>query len=111
MSKLVDHFVRTYKVTSYLLNGNMPIIIPFTVPAFQASTPAHNVTVDLGVTMKDANYVVSIENQSINVAYTSYKWLDYTVYKKTASSIGISFYNEQSKAIGKTNWALIVFPS
>ena len=93
------------------LNGNMPIIIPFTVPAFQASTPAHNVTVDLGVTMKDANYVVSIENQSINVAYTSYKWLDYTVYKKTASSIGISFYNEQSKAIGKTNWALIVFPS
>lgn len=89
----------------------MPIIIPFTVPAFQASTPAHNVTVDLGVTMKDANYVVSIENQSINVAYTSYKWIDYTVYKKTASSIGISFYNEQSKDIGKTNWALIVFPS
>lgn len=23
MSKLVDHFARTYKVTSYLLNGNM----------------------------------------------------------------------------------------
>lgn len=60
--------------------------------------------------MKDANYVVSIENQSINVAYTSYKWLDYTISKKTASSIDISFYNEQSKAIGKTNWALIVFP-
>ena len=92
------------------LNGNMPIIIPFTVPAFQASTPVHDVTVDLGVTMKDANYVVSVGNQSINVAYTSYKWLDYTISKKTASSIDISFYNEQSKAIGKTNWALIVFP-
>lgn len=95
----------------YLLNGNMPIIVPFTVPAFQASTPSHKIKVDLGVTMQNANYKLSIENQSVKVQYSSYKWLDYTIDTKTVSSVTIGFYNEQSKAIAKTDWALIIFPS
>lgn len=111
MSELDDHFARTYKVTSYLLNGNMPIIVPFTVPAFQASTPSHKIKVDLGATMQNANYKLSIENQSVKVQYSSYKWLDYTIDAKTVSSVTIGFYNEQSKAIAKTDWALIIFPS
>lgn len=93
------------------VNGNMPIIVPFTVPAFQASTPSHKIKVDLGVTMQNANYKLSIENQSVKVQYSSYKWLDYTIDTKTVSSVTIGFYNEQSKAIAKTDWALIIFPS
>lgn len=93
------------------LNGNMPIIVPFTVPAFQASTPSQIIKVDLGVTMQNANYKLSIENQSVKVNYSSYKWLDYTIDTKTVSSVTIGFYNEQSKAIAKTDWALIIFPS
>lgn len=93
------------------LNGNIPIIVPFTVPAFQASTPSHKIKVDLGVTMQNANYKLSIENQSVKVPYSSYKWLDYTIDAKTVSSVTIGFYNEQSKAIAKTDWALIIFPS
>ena len=89
----------------------MPIIVPFTVPAFQASTPSHTIKVDLGVTMQNANYKLSIENQSVKVPYSSYKWLDYTIDAKTVSSVTIGFYNEQSKAIAKTDWALIIFPS
>lgn len=92
------------------LNGNMPIIVPFTVPAFQASTPSHKINVDLGVTMQNANYKLSIENQSVKVQYSSYKWLDYTIEAKTVSSVTIGFYNEQSRAIAKTDWALIIFP-
>ena len=91
--------------------SNMPIIVPFTVPAFQASTPSHKIKVDLGVTMQNANYKLSIENQSVKVQYSSYKWLDYTIDTKTVSSVTIGFYNEQSKAIAKTDWALIIFPS
>lgn len=89
----------------------MPIIVPFTVPAFQASTPNHKIKVDLGVTMQNANYKLSIENQSVKVQYSSYKWLDYTIDTKTVSSVTIGFYNEQSRAIAKTDWALIIFPS
>lgn len=94
-----------------LLNGNMPIIVPFTVPAFQASTPSQNIKVDLGVTMQDTDYKLSIQNQSVRVSYSSYKWLDCTIDEKTVSSVTIGFYNEQSRAIAKTDWALIIFPS
>lgn len=93
------------------LNGNMPIIVPFTVPAFQASTPSQKIKVDLGVTMQDTDYKLSIQNQSVKVSYSSYKWLDCTIDEKTVSSVTIGFYNEQSRAIAKTDWALIIFPS
>lgn len=93
------------------LNGNMPIIVPFTVPAFQASTPSQIIKVDLGVTMQDTDYKLSIQNQSVKVSYSSYKWLDCTIDEKTVSSVTIGFYNEQSRAIAKTDWALIIFPS
>lgn len=102
--------IPTLKKELESLNGNMPIIVPFTVPAFQASTPSHEIKVDLGVTMQNANYKLSIENQSVKVQYSSYKWLDYTIDTKTVSSVTIGFYNEQSRAIGKTDWALIIFP-
>lgn len=68
------------------LNGNMPIIVPFTVPAFQASTPSQKIKVDLGVTMQDTDYKLSIQNQSVKVSYSSYKWLDCTIDEKTVSS-------------------------
>lgn len=64
------------------LNGNMPIIVPFTVPAFQASTPSQKIKVDLGVTMQDTDYKLSIQNQSVKVPYSSYKWLDCTIDEK-----------------------------
>lgn len=91
------------------LNRNMPIVVPFTVPTFNASENSKLITVTIPK-QKNTNYFYILKNHSY-VNYTTEVWLTSNVVTRTLDSITLRVFNERGKDIASNEWIVVIFPN
>lgn len=87
----------------------MPFCVLFDVPAFTAATPLQNIDVTFPEEMENTDYTWILQCQSYT-NYSSETWLTGKITNKTTTGLRVIIFNEQDRAIAKTQWGLFVFP-
>ena len=99
----------TIKVKLDELNEKLPFCVLFDVPAFTAATPSQSIDVTFSEEMANTDYTWIIQCQSY-VNYSSELWLTGKITNKTTTGLTAIIFNEQDRAIAKTQWGLFIFP-